>query len=76
MQFVNIHDAKTNLSKYIEKILSDHENIVICKNGVPVCQLVEYKMNNPIKLGLLKGKINIADDFDDNLPDEIMQDYT
>lgn len=75
MEFINIYDAKTNLSKYIEKVNKNHEAIIICKNGVPVEQLSEYKLANARKIGLLKGKIQISDDFDAQLPDEIMKDY-
>ncbi|MDF3054195.1 MAG: Antitoxin Phd YefM, type toxin-antitoxin system [Gammaproteobacteria bacterium] len=38
MEFVNIHEAKTHLSKYIERVNKNHEIIVIWKNGVPVGQ--------------------------------------
>ncbi|MDP3560118.1 MAG: type II toxin-antitoxin system prevent-host-death family antitoxin [Legionellaceae bacterium] len=69
MQFVNIHDAKTNLSKYLEQIQVDHEMIVICKNGKPVAQLTTYKGSKKRVLGALKGKIKIADDFD-TLPED------
>lgn len=64
MQFINIHDAKTNLSKYLELLESSHEPIVICRNGKPVAQLVEYKPKKERKLGLLKGKIKMKKDFD------------
>lgn len=74
MEFVNIHEAKTHLSKYIEKVNKKHEVIVICKNGVPVGQLTEYKQNTKRKIGLLAGKIAISEDFDSDLPDEMMED--
>lgn len=74
MEFVNIYDAKTNLSKYVEKV-KEHEIIVICKNGVPVAQLTEYKPSNKKIIGLLKGKIEISSDFDAELPDEIIGEY-
>lgn len=65
MQLVNIHDAKTNLSKLIEKTLQG-EDVVIGKRGVPVAKLVVYeKKKKPRKLGLLKGKIVIPDDFNE-----------
>ena len=75
MKFVNIYDAKTNLSKYLEKVTKNHEVIVICRNGVPVGQITEYKPQNAIKMGLLKGKLTISEDFDAELPDDIMRDY-
>jgi prevent-host-death family protein len=72
MHFVNIHDAKTHLSKYLEQVINSHEPIVICRNGKPIAQLVEYKQKRSRKLGLLKGKIKISEDFDE-LPDEFMR---
>jgi len=69
MQFVNIHDAKTNLSKYLEQVMNSHETIIICKNGQPIAQLTAYNEIRERKLGLCKGKIKIHDDFDE-LPDE------
>jgi prevent-host-death family protein len=62
--FVNIHDAKTNLSKYLEQIQTSHEPIVICKNGKPIAQLTTFVRPQRRILGALKGKIKIKDDFD------------
>ncbi len=75
MEFVNIYDAKTHLSQYLKRVSTNHEIIVICKNGIPIGQLVEYKGSVKRKIGLLKGKIKISDNFDDELPDEIIKDY-
>lgn len=69
MQFINIHDAKTHLSQYLESVVANHETIVICKNGKPIAQLTEYYQRREKKLGLLKGKITISPDFD-TLPDD------
>ena len=69
MQMINIHQAKTNLSKLIEKTLNG-EDIVIAKAGKPVVKLVTYKEKlKPRKPGLLKGKIWISDDFNDEDPE-------
>lgn len=69
MQVINIHQAKTNLSKLIEKTLNG-EDIVIAKAGKPVVKLVTYKEKlKPRKFGLLKGKIWVSDDFDDEDPE-------
>jgi prevent-host-death family protein len=70
MKFVNIHDAKTNLSKYIEQVTKEHSAIIICRNGVPVGKLMEYKQEKTRQIGILKGKIAMSDDFDDELPNE------
>lgn len=65
MQVFNIHEAKTNLSKLIEKTLNGEE-IIIAKAGEPLVELVVHKKKlKPRKLGLLKGKIVIPDNFDE-----------
>jgi len=65
MQIINIHQAKTNLSRLIEKTLSG-EDVIIAKAGKPVAKLVAYKDKaKPRKPGLWKGKIWISDDFND-----------
>lgn len=74
MPFVNIHDAKTHLSKYLEQVICSHEPITICRNGKPIAQIVEYKRKTKRKLGLLKGKIKMSDDFD-SLPPEFLKDF-
>ena len=63
---VNMHEAKSTLSKLVEKV-TDGEEVVIAKAGKPVARLVKYEQP-PRRLGLLKGRIWIADDFDE--PDE------
>ena len=68
MQF-NIYDAKTNLSKLIEKILEGKE-VIIAKAGKPVAKIVSYKEKSaPRKFGLWKGKIWVSDDFDEEDPE-------
>ncbi len=69
MRFINIHDAKTNLSKYLDAVSNEHETIIICKNGQPIAQLSKYNKITDRRLGLLKGKIIIQPDFD-QLPDD------
>lgn len=65
MQIINIHEAKTNLSRLIEKTLAG-EDVIIAKAGKPVAKLVAYKEKvKPRKPGLWKGKIWISDDFND-----------
>lgn len=65
MQVFNIHEAKTNLSKLIEKTLNGEE-VIIAKAGKPVIKLSTYKEKlKPRKSGLLKGKIWMSDDFND-----------
>lgn len=63
MQIFNIHQAKTNLSKLIEKTQKG-EDVIIAKAGKPVAKLTAYKENpKPRKLGLWKGKVWMSDNF-------------
>ncbi|KKQ51978.1 MAG: hypothetical protein UT19_C0002G0001 [Candidatus Woesebacteria bacterium GW2011_GWB1_39_10b] len=65
MQMANIHEAKTNLSKLIEKVQKGNE-VIIAKAGKPVAKLVAYKKKlKPRKLGLWKGKVWVSPDFDE-----------
>jgi len=69
MQITNISEAKAQLSSLIEKVLAGEE-VIIGKAGKPVAKLIRY--NEPAKArkpGALKGKIQIADDFDELPPD-------
>ncbi len=69
MRVVNIHEAKTHLSKLLEKVAAGEE-IVIAKAGKPVARLVPTSStsNKPI-LGTERGKVTISDDFNDPLPE-------
>ena len=67
---VNIHDAKTNLSKLIERVEAGEE-IVIARNGTPVAKLVPVEERFPVRLGLLKGEIEILPGFDETDPELI-----
>ena len=69
MTQVNIHDAKTNLSKLIDKVLNG-ESVVIAKSNKPIVKLVMLdELKNKRKLGSAKGQIIIADNFDESLED-------
>jgi prevent-host-death family protein len=70
---VNIHDAKTNLSRLVDEVAGGAE-IVIAKAGKPVAKLVPLAKPRPErKPGFLKGKLRIPDDFDAPLPDEVLK---
>jgi prevent-host-death family protein len=69
---VNIHEAKTQLSKLVDRAAAGSE-IIIAKAGKPVARLVPLAMaNRPRKLGALKGKIKVPDDFDAPLPAKVL----
>jgi len=69
MTQVNIHEAKTNLSKLIDKVLKG-ESVVISKSNKPVVKLVLVdEMKNKRTLGSAKNLIKISDDFDAPIDD-------
>ena len=70
MQIVNMHEAKTQLSKLVERAAGGEE-IVIGKAGKPVARLVAFQAHGKTRRpGIWKGKVTIAPDFDD-LPPEL-----
>ncbi len=75
MHTVNIHEAKTHLSKLVESAMNGKE-IIIAKSGKPVAKLVPiFKEKPKRRLGILKGKIKIANDFDAPLPEDILDSF-
>jgi prevent-host-death family protein len=72
MRMVNIHTAKTHLSRLVAEVAAGEE-IIIAKAGKPVARLLPFEpRREPRKPGLMKGKIWISEGFDDPLPEEIM----
>jgi prevent-host-death family protein len=75
MKTVNIHAAKTNLSRLVEEAAAGEE-IIIAKAGKPMVRLTPIKKKNLEKtFGMLKGKIWISDDFDAPLPPEVLRGF-
>ncbi|HJS26415.1 MAG TPA: type II toxin-antitoxin system Phd/YefM family antitoxin [Actinomycetota bacterium] len=68
---VNVHEAKTHLSRLLERV-ERGEEIVVARAGKPVAKLVPIE-GAPGKrpLGRDKGKIWMSDDFDEPLPWQI-----
>lgn len=69
---VNIHQAKTELSRLVERVEAGEE-IVIARAGRPAAKLVPLTMRSGRRLGLLDGKFVIPDDFDRPLPDALLR---
>jgi prevent-host-death family protein len=72
MRMVNIHSAKTHLSRLVAEVAAGEE-IVIARAGKPVTRLVPFEpRREPRQPGLLKGQIWISEDFEEPLPEEII----
>ncbi|HEY9769772.1 MAG TPA: type II toxin-antitoxin system prevent-host-death family antitoxin [Coleofasciculaceae cyanobacterium] len=72
MKIANIHEAKSQLSKLIESALAGEE-IIIAKAGKPLVKLIPYQENKtPRTPGGWEGKVIMSDDFDNELPADIL----
>ena len=69
---VNIHEAKTHLSRLLQRV-AEGEEVTIARAGVPVARLVAVEKEKSVRpLGFARGEIWIADDFDAPLPDDLL----
>ena len=64
MKTVNMHEAKTQLSKLVDAA-SKGEPFVIAKAGKPLVKVVMLEGHAPKRLGFLEGKATVPEDFDD-----------
>ena len=74
MRIVNIHQAKTHFSKLVNSVIHGSE-ILIAMAGKPVAKLSPISKKPKRLKGVLKGKIKIAKDFDEPLPDEVIAEF-
>ncbi len=72
MAQVNIYEAKTHFSRLVARVLAGEE-IVVARAGVALIKLVPVDPPPTGRVpGSLSGQIEIADDFDDSLPPEVL----
>lgn len=72
MPAITIHEAKTQLSKLIQRA-EIGEEVIIARGNRPVARLVPFvALQRPIVYGLAKGKIRVPANFDDPLPDDVL----
>jgi prevent-host-death family protein len=75
MRHVNIHEAKTHLSRLVDEANAGQE-VVIAKSGKPVARLIAFRAKTERrKLGPLAGQFSVPDDFDAPLPDDAIADF-
>jgi len=75
MARVGMHEAKTNLSRLVERAL-DGEEVVLTRRGEPAVRLVPVGSDDGFAslAGVWRGKVRIAPDFDE-LPDDVAESF-
>lgn len=73
MVTLNVHEAKTHLSRYLSRLI-DGEKIILCKRNVPIAEIVPLKRarTEPRPIGLAKGRFAVPPEFFEPLPDEML----
>jgi prevent-host-death family protein len=72
MKTINVHQAKTQLSRLLEEVAAGQE-IIIAKAGKPIARLVSLRTaSKKRQLGILEGMLTVMPDFDAPLPDAIL----
>jgi len=65
---VNVHEAKTHLSRLLQRVESGEE-ITIARSGTPIARLVPMRSSRASAQGMDEGKVWIAPNFDDPDPE-------
>lgn len=71
MATVGVHEAKTHLSRLLRRVAMGEE-ILITRGGEPVAKLVPVPGPRESWLGMDSGLYKVPDDFNDPLPDELL----
>lgn len=72
---INIHEAKTHLSRLVDEACKGKE-LILAKAGKPLVKLTPLEKRKPPRIpGFLKGKIKISADFDAPLPNDWLKDF-
>lgn len=68
MAVVNVHQAKTQLSRLLVQVEAGDE-VVIARNGKPIARLVRFRARGKRRFGALRNRIEIDETFFDSLPE-------
>ena len=69
MPTVNVHQAKTQLSRLLKQV-EGGEDVVIARNGTPVARLTRVQKRGKPRFGSWQGRITLDDSFFEPLPEE------
>jgi len=70
---LNIHEAKTHLSKHLRRVKKG-ETIILCERNVPIAEIrpIRPESRGPRPIGLDKGRLVVPENFNDPLPDWLL----
>ena len=70
---INIHEAKTHLSRYLERV-EQGETIVVCRRNVPIAEIrpLPHRSQRPRPIGLAKDVLTVPESFFEPLPDDLL----
>jgi len=73
---LNIHQAKTHLSRYLAR-LARGESILLCKRNIPIAEIRPIAPSRKVKrpLGLAKSKVKVPPEFFEPLPTEVLNSF-
>ena len=74
MTAVGVHEAKTQLSRLLRRVAAGEE-IIITSGGRPTARLVRFDTDSRREVGFDAGILVVPDDFDDPLPDALLDDF-
>ena len=74
---LNIHEAKTHLSRYLDR-LTQGETIILCKRNIPIAEIrpLPPAQNTRRPIGLAKGQFEVPPQFHEPLPPEIIASFS
>ena len=74
-QTLNVHEVQSQLPRLLDEVATGAE-VIIAKAGKPMARLSRIEgVKKPIRFGLLKGKVKVAEDFDAPLPDDVLSEF-
>ena len=74
MREVNVHEAKTHLSRLLRQVAKGNE-IVIARDGDPIAKLVPFRSPSRRRFGIDQGVFRVPDDFDAPLPAAVLEEF-
>lgn len=71
---VGVHEAKTHLSRLLEAVAAGEE-VIITRRGQPIATLGPPPESRAPRFGIDRGRFEVPDDFDDQLPDDLLKEF-